>query len=147
VTSSTLKKASGWKSKAGFRNIFFLCVIKCRSCDLSHLEDDSGWKSKPGAIFRKMLQTTNGKKLFLMKIRRRWLVEAAFCLSTMLVIKNDDKSQITAFFVFLFKETYTKGSCVSLCMCSTSRYLQHIRKKNLSSFWLQTTMPSSGWRM
>jgi hypothetical protein len=54
------------------------------------------------------------------------------------MIKNDDKKQNQCFSVFLFKVNYAKGSCGSICVCPTIRYLQHVysEKKFLSGLRL-----------
>ena len=48
------------------------------------------------------------------------------------VDKHRNKSQITGFFVFLFKAAYAKKSSGSLYICPTIRHLQHIPKKIIS---------------
>ena len=48
------------------------------------------------------------------------------------MIKNDDKKQNQCFSVFLFKVNYAKGSCGSICVCPTIRYLQHVYSEKIS---------------
>jgi hypothetical protein len=92
---------------------------------------------KPEILFRNMLQITNGRKWFLIKITNgnsAWLAEDA-----------DGKKMIKSKSLFIFRGSYAKGSSCSLCTCPTIRYLQHFPKKNfVSGFRLLHAMPSSG---
>ena len=87
-------------------------------------------------IFSEYVAITSGCRWFLVKIRWRWLMEAAFCWLQMLMIKNDDKSQITAFLCFYLRGLMQREALVRFRRVLPLGIYKIFRNKNyrLSTF-------------